>query len=873
MIEIKVFEFIPEDLRNRARDALVDLAVEKAESHVNKDLARLIRQLRTDGAFIAEFEKGLQRAIQRFVDEYELQDEDLVQAILADRDLFKRASIQKALIKLLTHPGTLQEKELELLSQTFEDLLPERRNRQRVERAISYLLRCLVEELWHLPELQPIYTLQFQRLSVEAARQQVELQKAQLQALTELNSEVRDALLQLTDAIAEKKLLPSVLPSLLIETTNILHNLPQPDYGCFIGREDEIKQILRILQPYPHSQLHLVTIDGIGGVGKSALALEIAYRYLYNYENTPTDERFAAIIWTSAKKDILTAEGIKPRQQVLRVINDIYTVIGVTLQSSEITRANPEEQPEVVRKVLTQQRTLLIVDNLETIEDERIIAFLRELPAPTKAIVTTRHRIDVAYPVRLSGIPWIDAHQLISQECEKRLIKLNEKEQLLLYEKTGGLPLALIWSVAQTAYGYPIEAIVAQLSEANDITRFCFENAIELIKNKTAYKVLLSLSLFKHRADRNALKTICQISSVECDQSLVELEKLSLINRHENRYSMLPLTRSYVEQRLVSQPEIRRLLVHEFIRYFADLVRINIGSSYWEVLERWGHAYEIISLEINDVFEAAKYAADEDTPHFQDVCDIAMGTIHLLWSMGYFSIREQLMYLGIRAAHELGLEEQEAWFRVEGLGWVFWKRGEYDKCLSEMDTGKEIATRIGEPNILVMADILTALYYRDAKKEFSQAETLLLGLVDYPCNDKIKGYVYEELGALKESQGNYTEALDHIQKRIEIARKLKDKRDESLGLVKKGKINYYLGKLSESEESLKEALAIEKEFPDVAVAAEANFYLGRLAIDRCDKLMAEQYLGRSIKDFKHLGLNVQYEQAQQLLDQFLNERI
>lgn len=873
MIEIKVFEFIPEDLRNRARDALVDLAVKKAESHVNKDLARLIRQLRTDGAFIAEFEKGLQRAVQRFVDEYELQDEDLVQAIMADSDLFKRVSIQKALLKLLTHPGTLQENEYDLLSQTFDDLLPERRNRQRVERAISYLLRCLVEELWHLPELQPIYTLQFQRLSVEAARQQVELQKAQLQALTELNGGISDALLQLADAIAEKRLLPAETPSRRIETANILHNLPQPDYGCFIGREDELKQIFRILQPYPHSQLHLVTIDGIGGVGKSAMALEIAYRYLYNYEKTPPDERFAAIIWTSAKKEILTAEGIKPRQQVLRAINDIYTVIGVTLQCSEITRATPEELPEVVRKVLTRQRTLLIVDNLETIEDERIIAFLRELPAPTKAIVTTRHRIDVAYPIRLSGIPWIDAQRLIIQECEKRLIKLDEKERLLLYEKTGGVPLALIWSIAQAAYGYPIKEITAQLAKTNDITKFCFENAIEFIKNRTAYKVLLSLSLFKHMADRNALRTICQISSVECDQSLVELEKLSLINRHENRYGMLPLTRSYVEQQLVSQPEIKKIVIQEFVSYFADLVRINIGSSYWEVLEKWVHAYEIISLEIDDILEAAKYALNGNAPRFQDVCDIAMGTIHLLWSMGYFSIREQLMYLGIHAARELGLEEQEAWFRVEGLGWVFWKRGEYDKCLSEIETGKEIARRIGESNILVMADILMALYYRDAKKDFSQAETLLLGLIDYPCNDKIKGYIYEELGSLKEGQGHYTEALAHIQKRIEIARKLKDKRDESLGLVKKGRINYYLGEVDESETNLKEALEIEKEAPDVAVAAEANFYLGRLAIDRGDKLMAEHYLGRSIKDFKHLGLEVQYEQAQQLLGQCLNECI
>ena len=82
----------------------------------------------------------------------------------------------------------------------------------------------------------------------------------------------------------------------------VFHNLPQPDYGRFIGREDEFQQMIRILRPYPHSQHSIVTIDGIGGIGKSALALEVAHRYLRNYDRIPADERFEAIIWTSAKQ-------------------------------------------------------------------------------------------------------------------------------------------------------------------------------------------------------------------------------------------------------------------------------------------------------------------------------------------------------------------------------------------------------------------------------------------------------------------------------------------------------------------------------------------------------------------------------------------
>ena len=56
-----------------------------------------------------------------------------------------------------------------------------------------------------------------------------------------------------------------------------------------------------------------------------------------------------------------------------------------------------------------------------------VLGFVRELPDPTKAIVTTRHRIDVAYPVRLLGMPQADALPtgwfLAWQTSAKRLIK------------------------------------------------------------------------------------------------------------------------------------------------------------------------------------------------------------------------------------------------------------------------------------------------------------------------------------------------------------------------------------------------------------------------------------------------------------------
>lgn len=82
---------------------------------------------------------------------------------------------------------------------------------------------------------------------------------------------------------------------------------------------------------------------------------------------------------------------------------------------------------------------------------------------PVNVIVTTRHRIDVAYAVRLTGMPWADAEQLITQECRSRTVELSPTDTRRLFDCTGGVPLAIVWSIAQVGFGYPLETFHAAL--------------------------------------------------------------------------------------------------------------------------------------------------------------------------------------------------------------------------------------------------------------------------------------------------------------------------------------------------------------------------------------------------------------------------
>jgi hypothetical protein len=59
-----------------------------------------------------------------------------------------------------------------------------------------------------------------------------------------------------------------------LEKSTALASLPRRPY--FVGRDEEIKAILQSLQP--NSRTFIIGIEGIGGVGKSALAIEVSYR-------------------------------------------------------------------------------------------------------------------------------------------------------------------------------------------------------------------------------------------------------------------------------------------------------------------------------------------------------------------------------------------------------------------------------------------------------------------------------------------------------------------------------------------------------------------------------------------------------------------
>ncbi|HEY4225993.1 MAG TPA: NB-ARC domain-containing protein [Pseudolysinimonas sp.] len=297
-----------------------------------------------------------------------------------------------------------------------------------------------------------------------------------------------------------------------------LNNLPAPDFDetGFMGRGNEIKRIKKaILGPYP-----VVSILGDGGLGKTAIALKVAYDLLDD-----DTAGFEAIVWVSAKSTRLTDNEIE------NISGAIQDSIGLFDEAARTLGSTDRNDPMVeLLDYMASFKILLVLDNLETVNDEKLREFLLELPVGSKVLITSRIGLGIENPVKLGPLSDEESKRLLKALASIRAVtvlrNLDEGALDRFIRKLQGHPLYIKWFVGGVQAGKRPSDLVNDNSLLLD---FCMSNVYGRL-GKMARGVLQSMQVLPGVRSQGELAFLNDLKAAPIQAALLDLMTTNFVS-------------------------------------------------------------------------------------------------------------------------------------------------------------------------------------------------------------------------------------------------------------------------------------------------------------------------------------------------------
>ncbi|KAF7910010.1 uncharacterized protein EAF01_003728 [Botrytis porri] len=211
-----------------------------------------------------------------------------------------------------------------------------------------------------------------------------------------------------------------------------------PEATQFVAREKELSEMHKVLQD--HSGRSCVTLHGLGGMGKTQLAITYAKRH---------QEKYTAIFWLNANdEDSLKLSFRDIAQQVLRH-HPSTTVLSTVYQDEDL-----DQVVSAVKEWLDSSRNtkwLMIYDNYDNPKtpnnpDKLAVDILQFLPwSDHGSIIITTRSSQIKQGKRIHVQKLLDLREgleIVSNMSGRKNIE-NDLDAIALVKELDGLPLAL----------------------------------------------------------------------------------------------------------------------------------------------------------------------------------------------------------------------------------------------------------------------------------------------------------------------------------------------------------------------------------------------------------------------------------------------
>ena len=583
-----------------------------------------------------------------------------------------------------------------------------------------------------------------------------------------------------------------------------LHQLPPPP--DFIGRAAELAELVAALESGGATG---VVLQGPDGVGKTALALELARRL----EPVYSDAQFFLDMRGGAGEQPLA-----PADAMAHVIHAHHPTMRLPESADELR--------ELYRGVLRGRRTLLLLDN---VADAAQIESL--IPPAGCVLLATMSSGGSGKPGappellvrRLEGLPTAEGGDLLL----KLTPRAGEQAERLV-ELCGGFPLAL--RLVAGALATPATLTPAGYAERLSEQRQRLEpNDAALGLNYESLSPKQqerwrALAVFPASFDAEAVEAVWRsrpaplpIASEATIKRLDELARLGLLERDEEarRYHLQEAARPFARQRLgadAAETAARRHAEH-FLTLLQSARMLNRTGDEGTIAGLAICDLERLNIKAGRAWAAARAAVDREAAH---------------WAANYFYYGVTLLIFRLWPAEvEEWLDDALKAARATGkpptkgellgqLGSAYQDLGKMRLAVEYLQKSLAAARASGDSDAERRALGGLGDAYQ-AAGEMEKAIEAYRQYLDYARkigDRRLEGALLNNLGAAYGNLGQTEEAIECFKRQIELARESGDRLFEGMAIGNIGRAYANTGDGRSAIEYFKESLAIIREVGD-----------------------------------------------------------
>lgn len=333
------------------------------------------------------------------------------------------------------------------------------------------------------------------------------------------------------------------------------YRLLEKGYEQFIGRTKLKQELLNSVTRDP--RIWIINVHGAGGVGKSALVNWAVYEFY-------RQRTFEAILQLTAKETILTTKGIEKFGRSLYSLENLLDHILLLYQ--ETPPVDLEEKKKLAIEYLSAWKTLLVLDNMETVQDGRILNFVQQLPpdTKTKVLITSRQKTgswELPFPIQELDFPEVNEFLKIRSEEMSLSFPYDDASTQQVLKATGGLPLAIQWLLGQYRVKKNIEEVAKTvIGKDSPVLEFSFRNIWQVL-SADAKTILAILTIFDEPPTAQQIAVATEFSIERIENALGELSDVTLVTRSTQisdgriTYIALPITLSFARHQLNAMGE------------------------------------------------------------------------------------------------------------------------------------------------------------------------------------------------------------------------------------------------------------------------------------------------------------------------------